>query len=170
MSWQGQMGTIVRHLINDVDPTNYKFSDNRIETTILVAAQLTKMQVDFVNSYSVNVESCRLTPDPTDQATLDDTFITLVSLRTACIIIGSEIRSESGNAISIKDGPSAIDLRGVSQTLTVLYKDLSTKYDKLLFEYKSGNSVAGHAILGPYSPGSDFVARQGYYERDQYFN
>jgi len=170
MSWQGQLSTIVRHLINDVDSTNYKFTDNRIETTILVAAQLTKMQVDFVNRYSINVESCMLTPDPTDTSTLDEAFITLVSLRAACIIIGSEIRSESGNAISIKDGPSAIDLRGVSETLTILYKDLSSKYDKLLFEYKSGNSVAGHAILGPYSPGSDFVSRQGHYERGQYFN
>ena len=40
MSWQGQMSTIVRHLVNDVDSSNYKFTADRIETTILVAAQL----------------------------------------------------------------------------------------------------------------------------------
>ena len=127
MSWQGQMSTVVRHLISDVDSSSYTFSANRIETTILVAAQLLTMNVDFDNTYTINVESCSLSPDPTDTDTKDNPFIALASLRAACIIVGSEIRKESGNAISIKDGPSAIDLRGVTSTLTVLYKDLCEK-------------------------------------------
>jgi hypothetical protein len=158
MSWQGQMSTIVRHLIDDLDAAKYKYSQNRVETAILVSAQLTTMNVDFNNSYTINVESCSLSPDPTDTGTKDNPFINLVSLRTACIILGGEIRSESGNAISIKDGPSAIDLRGVSQVLATLYKDLSDRYDHTLLEYRAGNSIAGHAILGPYSPGSDSVS------------
>jgi len=152
------MSTIVRHLIDDLDAAKYKYSQNRVETAILVSAQLTTMNVDFNNSYTINVESCSLSPDPTDAGTKDNPFINLVSLRTACIILGGEIRSESGNAISIKDGPSAIDLRGVSQVLATLYKDLSDRYDHSLLEYRAGNSIAGHAILGPYSPGSDSVS------------
>lgn len=162
MSWQGQMSIIVRHLIDDVDPSNYKYSDNRIETTILVAGQLTQMNVDFNNNYDINVEDCTLNPDPTDPENEDKAFITLICLRAACIIVGSEIRSESGNAISIKDGPSAIDLRGVTQTLTVLYKDLCQKFDQQLLEYKAGNSVTGQSILGPYSPGSEYIRRGMY--------
>ena len=159
MSWQGQMSTVVRHLISDVDSSSYTFSANRIETTILVAAQLLTMNVDFDNTYTINVESCSLSPDPTDTDTKDNPFIALASLRAACIIVGSEIRKESGNAISIKDGPSAIDLRGVTSTLTVLYKDLCEKYEHALLEYRAGNSVVGQSILGPYSPGSDMVGR-----------
>ena len=159
MSWQGQMGTIVRHLINDLDSDSYKFSNTRLETTILVAAQLSQMNMDFANTYTINVENCTLSPDPTATSTIDDPFVTLICLRAACIIIGSEIRSESGNAISIKDGPSAIDLRGVTQTLTVIYKDLCEKYEHLLLEYRAGSSIAGQAILGPYSPGSDLISR-----------
>jgi hypothetical protein len=159
MSWQGQMGTIVRYLIDDVDPDNYKYSDHRIETTVLVAGQLTQMNVDFGQSYNINVENCTLSPDPTDPDNEDKAFITLICLRAACIIVGSAIRSESGNAISIKDGPSAIDLRGVTQTLTVLYKDLCDKFDQQLLEYRAGNSIGGQAILGPYSPGSDYISR-----------
>lgn len=172
MSWQGQMSTIVRHLVNDLDPATYKYSDNRIETSILVASQLMIMNVDFNNTYDINVESCKLSPDPTDSDTKDNPFITLSSLRAACIIIGSEIRSESGNAISIKDGPSAIDLRGVTATLTVLYKDLCEKYEHLLMEYRAGNSVAGQAILGPYSPGSETLQRNygPDYRSGGYFN
>ena len=153
------MSTIVRHLVDDLDSTKYKYTPHRLETALLVAAQLMIMNVDFNNIYSINVENCTLSPDPTDSTTKDDPFIALVCLRTACIILGSEIRSESGNAISIKDGPSAIDLRGVTQTLAILYKDLCEKYEHLLLEYRAGNSVAGQAILGPYAPGSDLVSR-----------
>ena len=159
MSWQGQMSTVVRHLISDVDPTAYTFSANRIETSILVAAQLITMNVDFNNTYTINVESCALSPDPTDTDTKDNPFIALTCLRAACIVIGGDIRKESGNAISIKDGPSAIDLRGVTSTLTILYKDLCEKYEQALLEYRAGSSVAGQSILGPYSPGSDLVNR-----------
>ena len=159
MSWQGQMSTVVRHLISDVDPTAYTFSANRIETSILVAAQLITMNVDFNNTYTINVESCALSPDPTDTDTKDNPFIALTCLRAACIVIGGDIRKESGNAISIKDGPSAIDLRGVTSTLTVLYKDLCQKYEKLLFDYRAGHSIAGQAILGPYGPGSASISR-----------
>lgn len=162
MSWQGQIGTIVRYIIDDVDPSNYTYSDKRIETTILVAAQLTQMSVDFSQDYSVNVETCTLTPDPTDSDNEDYAFITLISLRSACIILGSQIRSESGNAISIKDGPSAIDLRGVTQTLAVLYKDLCSKYEQAELEYRAGNGLAGQAILGPYSGGSDLISRNSH--------
>tara|TARA_R100000008_G_scaffold76097_2_gene55728 strand:+ start:3507 stop:4010 length:504 start_codon:yes stop_codon:yes gene_type:complete len=153
------MTTVVRHLVNDVDSSSYTFSTDRIETTILVAAQLMIMNVDFNNEYSINVEASTLSPDPTDTDTKDNPFIALACLRAACIIIGSEIRKESGNAISIKDGPSAIDLRGVTSTLTVLYQDLCGKYEDALLDYRAGNSVSGHSILGPYSPGSDYVRR-----------
>ena len=172
MSWQGQMTTVVRHLINDVDPSNYTFSTDRVETTILVAAQLLIMNVDFNNTYDINVEASTLSPNPSDSDTKDDPFIALACLRAACIIVGSEIRKESGNAISIKDGPSAIDLRGVTSTLTVLYQDLCKKYDEAELDYRAGNSVSGQSILGPYSPGSDYV-RRGMYSDNRsggYFN
>jgi len=166
MSWQGEMGTIVRYLINDVDSSSYSFSTTRIETSILVAAQLSSFNVDFGNEYTINVEGCSLSPDPTETDTKDDAFVSLVCLKAACMIIGVEIRSESGNAISIKDGPSSIDLRGVTSTLAVLYKDLCEKYEAVLLDYRAGNAVAGHAILGPYSPGSDLIRnndhRSGY--------
>jgi len=154
MSWQTEMVTILRHLINDVDETNYKYNDDRLASTLLVAARLMFLNVDFAQTYAIDVSAITITPDPTSLITPDDSFIILTCLRASCIILSSEIKAESGNAISIKDGPSAIDLRGVTQTLTMLYKDLSSKYDKLLLQYRAGNSLGGAAILGPYSPGS----------------
>lgn len=171
MSWQGQISTIVRHLINDLDDTNYKYSDSRIEKSILVGSFLVLNDAEFINAYLINVEQCSLSPDPTDSATKDDAFVALVALKTSTILIGSEVRSEASNAISIKDGPSAIDLRGVASTLILLYKDLSEKYDNLLLDYRAGGSIGGQAILGPYAPGSDFIIRSSsdYDQRGNYF-
>ena len=69
MAWQGQISTMVRHIINDVDPANYKYTPRRLETTILVAAQLLSTQVDLQNDYQINVEQCLLIPDPSEDAT-----------------------------------------------------------------------------------------------------
>lgn len=163
MSWQGELTTIVRVLINDIDPAAYSFSDHRLETAILAAARLMMMSVEFTNDYTVIVDQCSLSPDPTEADTLDAAFITLSCLKTACIILGGEIRSGAGNAISIKDGPSAIDLRGVGQSINVVRKDVCEEYERLLLEYKTTGGVdgggIGQAILGPYSPGSYLISR-----------
>ena len=157
MSWQGQISTMVRHMISDVDSTNFKYDAKRLETAILVSAQLVTFDTTFSYNYTINVEKCLLNPDPT--AVNDTNFIALTTLKTACVILGSEVRAESGNAISIKDGPSAIDLSGVSNTLMILYKDLCQKYEQMLLDYQAGGSLVGHAILGPFSPGSDNIRR-----------
>lgn len=170
MSWQTTIPVMVRYLINDVDNTNYKYSDARIEKSVLVSAQFVSLELDFPNIYIINLSTDSLLPDPTDTATKDSSFINLVALKTACIIIGSEMKTEAANAISIKDGPSAIDLRGVSSTLGILYKDLCAKYDDVADAYRFSGDV-GQAILGPYSPGADFIARthNDYDFRGNYF-
>lgn len=158
MSWQGQMGTMVRVLVNDVDPENYTYSNNRIESTILVAAQMAQISDTFASKYDVNVETCLLSPDPTDDPE-DPAFITLVSLKAACIILQGEYKKAADCAIYVKDGPSALDKRGVPAALGMMQKDVCARYDQLLLEYRAGNSIAGTAILGPYSAGSDLVSR-----------
>jgi hypothetical protein len=169
MSWRSQIPLVVRYLINDVDQSNYKYSDERIETSILVGAQLLTIETDFGETYSIDIANGNLSPDPVDIK--DNAFINLSALKTACFIVGSELKTEASNAISIKDGPSAIDLRGVASTLSVLYKDLSDKYKQMLLDYRAGGSVVGHAILGPYSPASDYVVRThgDYDSRGGYF-
>jgi hypothetical protein len=172
MSWQSEISTILRYLINDVDFNNYKYTDSRIETTILVASQLVTFDTSFRNEYSIDIANGALSPDPTESNTRDNAFINLVAFRSACVILGSEVKTEASNSISIKDGPSAIDLRGVSMTLNELYKDFCSKYDDLLRDYKEDErSVAGQAILGPYSPGSEYISRNhsNYDFRNGYF-
>lgn len=154
MNWKNHASVMVRHLINDVDETSYKYSQSRLETTLIVAAHLVVQEIDFADTYIVNVVEESIIPDPTTNSQ----FMNLLVLKTACIILGSEVKVESANSISIKDGPSAIDLRGVSATLLTLYKDLCDKYDTAVNDYGFSGSN-GKIIIGPYSPGSDYVTR-----------
>ena len=157
MPWQNEMKVIVRHLVNDLDSSDYTFTDSRLEEAVLVSAQLASLEIDFDNTYAFDVDSVSLSPDPTS-GNKDDSFINLVCLKTAQMLLGSELKTHSLNAISLKDGPSALDLRGIVSGLKILFDDINKKYEEATTQYKL-NGVVGQAILGPYSPGSDAVAR-----------
>lgn len=157
MTWQTEIGTIVRHLIDDVDAATY--SDNRIETAILVSAQIMFVEVDFEQTYTINVDQGSLTPDPTDTSAKDDGFINLTALKTACIILGSELKSQSLSAIRVSDGPSSIDTTAISANIKFLYENACKKYEEYKFNFQAGNNNVGKAILTPYSPGAGSVQR-----------
>ena len=168
MAWQNEMALIVRHLVNDLDSSSYTFTDSRIEESVLVSAQLAALEVDFENTYAIEVDSLSLSPDPTDSGNKDDSFINIVCLKTAQRLLGSELKTHSLNAISLIDGPSALDLRGIVTGLKILFDDTNKKYDEAKMQYKL-NGVVGQAILGPYSPGSDAVARTHLSQRSGWF-
>jgi hypothetical protein len=165
MSWQGEMTTIVRTLISDVDPNNYTYSDFRLETSILVAAQIVLTEVDFENTYTVEVDQSHLSPDPTNPTDAssnlnkDDAFINLVCLKTACIIMGSEMKTQALNAVRVSDGPSSIDYTAVAANIRYLYEFACKTYEEYKFNYAAGNNAVGKAILSPYAPGSDVAYR-----------
>ena len=168
MAWQNEMTLIVRHLVNDLNSSDYTFTDSRIEESVLVSAQLAALEVDFENTYAIEVDSLSLSPDPTDSSNKDDSFINIVCLKTAQMLLGSELKTHSLNAISLRDGPSALDLRGIVSGLKILFDDINKKYDEAKTQYKL-NGVVGQAILGPYSPGSDAVARTHLSQRSGWF-
>lgn len=160
MPWQMDMILMLRSIIGDLDEA--KYTDERLKQVLMVGAYNVQNDADFPNAYTVNVGQVSLSPDPVDTGDSDFTILTVY--KSACILVGSEVKTESANAISIKDGPSAIDLRGVSGSLLTLYKDICAKYEEMLDKYRyesgggfdeNGNGTpAGTAILGPYSPAS----------------
>lgn len=158
MAWQNEMTLIVRHLVNDLDSSEYTFTDSRLEESVLVSAQLSLVEIDFENTYTIDADSLTLSPDPTDSSDKDDSFINLICLRTARMLIGSELKTHSYNAITLRDGPSSLNLTGIVAGLKILFEDINKRYEEAVMQFKM-NGVVGQAILGPYSPGSDAVAR-----------
>ena len=163
MAWNTEMVRIVRTLVGDLSSTP-TYDDARLEEAILVNAQLVQMDVDFPNSYTVDVDELLLTPDPTDRSggTRDDSFINLVCLKTACMITLSELRTAAGQSIAIKDGDSSIDLRGTLQgRVEVIKHSWCKEYENAKLEYVAGNRVPGRAIVGPHNiwPGDFYRGR-----------
>ena len=132
MAWQNEMSIIVRHLINDLDSSNYTFTDSRIEESILVSAQLVLHEINFDKTYTIDVDGSSLSPDPTTSGSKDNSFINLVSLKSATVLLGSELKTHSLNAIALKDGPSSLDLRGIVSSLKILFDDINKKYDSIV--------------------------------------
>ena len=165
MAWKVDLVLMLRSIIGDLDAS--KFTDERIKQILVVGAYNVLGDADFSENYIVDVGTVSITPDPISKNDVD--FSTLTVYKSACILLGSEVKTEAANSISIKDGPSAIDLRGVTQSLTVLYNDLCKKYDELLKTYQYNNTLVGQAILGPYSPGSQVLGANQFDYRGNVF-
>jgi hypothetical protein len=161
MAWQNELVLLLRHMIDDLDPDNYTFSDSRLEETILASTYILQVDIEFNNAYQVNVDEGSLIPDPTTSSPKDDDFIAMCCIQSAIVIYRSLIKTYSLRSFSISDGPSSLDTRSVVSGLNIAYKDLVEKFEHMVLMYKTGKYGFGKSILGPYSPGSD-TANRGY--------
>ena len=162
MAWTTDMVTILRYIIDDVDSTQ-TYADSRLETLIVTAAQLTKEDVTFSKTYTLNIASATISPDPTDD-TRDDGFINLVCLKAACLLAGAEFKTEASKGIMVRDGSASIDTRGVSQSKKDWRDHICENYAKAERDFKTGNSKVGEAIVGPYR---NFANQRGLHPRDR---
>lgn len=151
--WYAEFVTLLRVLLDDLSsPQTY--NDKRLIQVIAVAAQLVTTELSFASDFKVDLQALTIEPSPVDRATTrDDNFINLVTIRAACLIERGETRKAVGQGISIRDGSSAIDLRGTMDgRLKLLEKGWCAVYEeaKLEFQFARVGSVAGAAILSPF--------------------
>lgn len=151
MSWQTECTRILRFLIDDLESTP-EYSDDRLQETLLVAAQYVMQDVDLSVTYTVDVDQLTLSPDPTSSPK-DDVMINLMCLKAGCIVDKSRYRSKIKTAgIMVKDGQSTIDTRGVGENYKVLLdKGLCAEYEQAKIDYQLGDNNPGRIILGPAS-------------------
>ncbi len=170
--WNSEMVMLMRHMIDDYD-TPYKYIDDRIAGLILVAAQSCQQEVNFFNSYQVDVSNLKLSPDPTGighapHNQRDDGFINLVCLKAAAILTRSELKTTSMKAISWKEGSTSMDLRDMAKNLKEAAKAFEDGYEAAKLEYQAGNNMAGQAIVSPYRLGF-YNAINGGPEQSNYY-
>lgn len=153
MAWTTDLVLFVRSLIGDLDAT--KYNNDRIKQVIAISAYYMLSTTTFMNEYTVDMGAVTISPDPMG----DVDFSLLVAYKAAIIIVGGEVKNSANQAISYREGPNSLDLTAVTASLQSLYKQLSTLFEDMLNTYQmEQSSKNGHAILGPYSPGSDFIA------------
>ena len=109
MPWPVDLTLMVRSLIGDLDKT--KYTDERIKQILVVGAYNVNNDADFNNTYTVDVAGNSISPDPVGEK--DSDFTVLTVYKTACIILGSELKTEAANAISRAGDRSSV-LRAIS--------------------------------------------------------
>lgn len=149
MSWQTECIIILRNCLDDLaSPPTY--SDSRLEQLITVAAREVLTQADFDVTYTVNIGSGTISPDPTD-VTRDEYFITLITLKAICILAKSTARTASGQSIQLSDHFSSINLGGVYQSKSNEAKSACDAYKEALVQYQIGQLIPGRIITSPYN-------------------
>lgn len=170
MSWSIEIPIIVRTLINDFDETNQTYSDERILQAVVVAGKYVQFDVNLNQTYTINIANPAITPDPTELN--DDIFISLVSLKTACIFDQSTLRTKAAmEGIRAALGPAQLSIGGSLAGLKMIIdKGPCAAYDELTSHWDVKEASAIRAVLSPFV-GNNFDPRylQTYTDRSRYF-
>lgn len=162
MSWDSVIVEITRLLVDDIDIDNQRYTDERLERAIIVGAYQLLKECEFDVTYTVDILAASISPDPTESANLDVSFVNLIALKASSLVYLSEMKTAALNAVKVTDGPSSIDYTQVATNMKALYEKANKTLEDAIFAYNAGQSVVGKAILSPYSPGSDVVQRWCY--------
>jgi hypothetical protein len=148
-SWQLEIPIMVRTLINDLSATP-TYSDERLLQIITVAARYVQFDVVLDQSYDINVVVPAITPDPTIDN--DSIFISLVSLKSACIVDQSVLRTKAAlEGIRAALGPAQLSVAGSLAGLRMIIEEgPCAAYDQLVSHWDVKEATAIRAILSPF--------------------
>lgn len=132
----------MRALIDDMDTNDYEFTDDRLVTLLLVAANYVNM--DLGGSYTVNFCTQAVTPEP------DSTFISLTAYKAACLLIRSQHTSFARNDFKVTDGPTSVDLKNSADKLKIAADSICDQYNRLKF-----GQIMGEGGYGVSTPNSE---------------
>ncbi len=150
MTWQEETIPMLRVLIDDNDPTNYGYTDDRLEEILVVAAKYVTEEVNNIGTYTVNVSSTSISPDPDDDA--DTTFINFMVLKAACLTDWSTYRQKALVAgVKAKCGPAVLEtLQHLEGFRTLITKGPCESYTQLRQENNFNGTTAIRAVLSPF--------------------
>lgn len=139
---------MLRTIINDLDDTDYTYTDTRLEQVIGVAAMF--VNKDIGGTYVVDVNGPTITPNPVDNH--DDLFINLLVIKSACLIDQGTFRTKAAVAgLMAKAGPATLETsKHLDGFKMILESGPCGTYQAMLTDYKLGSGALCHAILSPF--------------------
>jgi hypothetical protein len=149
MSWQIELPTMVRILINDFGEEQ-QYSDDRLLQVITVAAKYVQFDVSLDIVYAINVSNLSISPDPVDNK--DELFTGLVALKAACFIDQSAIRTKAAmDGVRAALGPASLSVGGGMEGLKVLLANgPCASYDELTAHWDLAQATVAKAVLSPF--------------------
>lgn len=149
MAWQNELTIITRTLINDWK-TPYEYSDQRIQQVLTVAAKFLQFDINLDYAYVIDVVNNNISPDPTTNN--DAIFISLCSLKAACIIDQGTFRTKAAlEGIRTSLGSANLSIAGsMAGWETIINHGACGLYDELTSHWDIKNASAFAAVLTPF--------------------
>ena len=147
MAWQDIAIPMLRVVINDLEDTSL-YGNDRLSQVMIVGASYIKQEINFDTTYTVNVISQTISPDPSN----DTVFMNFLILKSACIIDVGQLRTKAMIAgLVAKCGPVAIDtLQHLTGFKELLSSGPCAAYVVLKEQWTFGNAQICRAILSPF--------------------
>lgn len=149
MAWDTEIIRIVRVLINDLN-SPYEYSDRRLLQTIVVAAKYVQFDAVLDHDYDIDILNPNISPDPTLDN--DSIFISIVSLKAACIIDQSNFRTKASlEGVRAALGPASLSTSGSLQGWREILEHGPCKlYSDLTEHWDVTNATAVASVLSPF--------------------
>lgn len=149
MSWQTELTTIVRVLINDLTEP-YEYSDNRIQQILAVAGRYVQFDVNLTTKYTIDVVNKNIDPDPTSNG--DSIFTSFICLKAACIIDQGTFRTKAAmEGIRTALGPASLSFGGsLTGWQAIIDHGACGLYDELTSHWDVKEATAIAAVLSPF--------------------
>lgn len=137
MSLEDNGLTLLRHLIDDLGDTP-EYADDRLIELLYVAAIYVNLEIG--TSYFINLCSQTISPEP------DNSFYTLVAIKSACLLVRSTQSSYAKCDFSVTDGPAKVDLKGSADKLKASADGFCNQYERAKINFLMGNSDFGGGL------------------------
>lgn len=153
MSWATDSLTMLRVMLNDAGVTQ-TYTDERLTDLLITAAYIIRIDVNFNTSYSVNINSKTVTPEPSEQSDGDE-FTSFSVLKAACLMDESAFRTAALlQGVSARCGPASITTSNYGALLKellssgpcLMYDTLTNSYN---FSYEGKKIIK--AVMSPFA-------------------
>jgi len=154
MSWQNTSLIMLRTLLNDANCSTEKYTDDRLMDLLLTSAFIIRIDVNFSTSYTINIPSQTISPNPEDQ-TDGDEFISFMVLKAACLTDEANFRTAALlQGVSARCGPASITTSNYGAYLKELltagpcasYDSLTNSYN---FSYEGKKII--RSVMSPFA-------------------
>jgi hypothetical protein len=149
MAWQQEILTLVRVLVNDLS-SDPQYTDDQILQSVVVSATYVQYDISLDTKYAIDISNISISPDPT--VSKDDIFVSLIGLRTACLLDQSTFRTKAAlEGIRAALGPTSLAVQNhLSGFRQILEHGPCKTYADLVEHWDVQNATAIAAILSPF--------------------
>lgn len=156
MAWYDNMLPPLRVMINDLDASNYTYTDEVLKQTLIAAAAQVRQDTGIGTQYTLDYQTSEISPTPE----LDIEYNTFVSIKAACLKLQWDVQARAVAAgVSARCGPVSMTTdSGSASVLTALLNDsFCGAYEEMKRQHNFGSAAEYRAILSPFSH-TDYVA------------